>query len=117
LALVRLTTVQVTKLPLKHKTRKVGMICFAKPVQIEDLYTAQKAEFSINILYVRYVGLTKSQAYSNATTPSSRQRGCYIRAMTERFQLKKISGRETQGACRQDELNGGKPPLIKYLWH
>jgi hypothetical protein len=25
----------------------------------------------------------------------------------------KISGRETQGAWRQDELIGGKPPIIK----
>jgi hypothetical protein len=26
---------------------------------------------------------------------------------------KKISGRESQGACRQDELVGGKPPVVK----
>jgi hypothetical protein len=24
-----------------------------------------------------------------------------------------IPGRESQGACRQDELNGGKPPVVK----
>jgi hypothetical protein len=39
------------------------------------------------------------------TDPSSRQRGCYIRAITARVQLKiKIIGRESQGACRQDWL-------------
>jgi hypothetical protein len=26
---------------------------------------------------------------------------------------KEISGRESQGACRQDELIGGKPPVVK----
>jgi hypothetical protein len=26
---------------------------------------------------------------------------------------KKISGRESQGACRQDELTGAKPPVLK----
>jgi hypothetical protein len=33
---------------------------------------------------------------------------CYIRAITASVQLEnKISGRESQGACRQDELIGG----------
>jgi hypothetical protein len=45
---------------------------------------------------------------------SSRQRGCYIRTMTAGVQLrKKYSGRESQGARRQDELLGGKPPVAK----
>jgi hypothetical protein len=45
---------------------------------------------------------------------SSPQIGCYTRAMTVRVQLKrKISGRELQGAWRQDELIGGKPPGAK----
>jgi hypothetical protein len=26
---------------------------------------------------------------------------------------KKIAGGESQGACRQDELFGGKPPIVK----
>jgi hypothetical protein len=26
---------------------------------------------------------------------------------------KKIAGRESQGACRQNELIGGKPPVVK----
>jgi hypothetical protein len=35
--------------------------------------------------------------------------------MTSKFQLqkKKITGRESQEAWRQDELNGGKPLVIK----
>jgi hypothetical protein len=47
LAVVNLTTVQVTKLPLQHKIRKIGMICFAKPVLTENLCVVQKEEFSI----------------------------------------------------------------------
>jgi hypothetical protein len=33
--------------------------------------------------------------------------------MIAMLQLKKISGREPQGAWHQDELIGGKPPVIK----
>jgi hypothetical protein len=34
--------------------------------------------------------------------------------MKESIQLKKrIAGRESQGACRQDELIGGEPPVVK----
>jgi hypothetical protein len=47
LAVVKLTTVQVTKLPLWHRICKTGKICFAKPVQTKDMHTVQKQEFSI----------------------------------------------------------------------
>jgi hypothetical protein len=33
--------------------------------------------------------------------------------MTAGVQLKKKSGRESQGAWRQDELIGGKPAVVK----
>jgi hypothetical protein len=45
LAVVKLTTVQVTELPLKHKISKTVMIYFAKPGLTEGLYIAQKEEF------------------------------------------------------------------------
>jgi hypothetical protein len=32
--------------------------------------------------------------------------------MTTNVQLKKDTGRESQGACRKDELIGGKPPVV-----
>jgi hypothetical protein len=45
---------------------------------------------------------------------TSSRRGCYIRPMTARVQLKKkISGREPHGAWRPHELIGGKPPVVK----
>jgi hypothetical protein len=72
------------------------MICSAKPVLTEDLCLGQKEEFSVTC-YVRNILLTKGQAYSLETNPSSRQRGCYIGSMTASFELKKISGRELKG--------------------
>jgi hypothetical protein len=48
----------------KEEVRKIGMICHVKPVLTEDLCVVQKEEFAINMLYVRYVHLTKAQAYS-----------------------------------------------------
>jgi hypothetical protein len=46
-AVVKRTTVQVTKLPLWHKIRKIGMICCAKRILTEDLCTVEKEEFPI----------------------------------------------------------------------
>jgi hypothetical protein len=34
----------------------------------------------------------------------------------EKGSLEKNSGHELQGAWRQDELIGGKPPVVKQLW-
>jgi hypothetical protein len=33
--------------------------------------------------------------------------------ITTRVQLEELSGRGPQGAWRQDELIGGKPPVVK----
>jgi hypothetical protein len=35
--------------------------------------------------------------------------------MKASIQLKNTAGRESQGACRQDELIGGKPSIVKEL--
>jgi hypothetical protein len=70
------------------------------------LVCSAKGRIFNNMLYVRNVHLTKGQAYSWATNPSSRQRGCYIRTITARVLLKKISGRGSHGAWRQYELIG-----------
>jgi hypothetical protein len=95
------------------KIRKIGMICSVKPVLTEDLCVVQKEEMFNNMLYVWNIHLKKCQAYSWETNPSSRQRGCYIRTITAGVQLKKNSGRGSQGAWRQDKLIGGKPPVVK----
>jgi hypothetical protein len=44
---VKLKTVQVTKLPLKDGISKIAKICFAKPGLTEDLYIVHKEEFSV----------------------------------------------------------------------
>jgi hypothetical protein len=44
LVVVKLTTVQVTKLPMLHKISMRGTICFAKPGLTKDFYTVQKQE-------------------------------------------------------------------------
>jgi hypothetical protein len=49
---VKLTTVQVNKLPLLHKIRKIGMICSVKPVLTEDLCVVQKEDIFNNMLYM-----------------------------------------------------------------
>jgi hypothetical protein len=53
------------------------------------------------MLYVRNVHLKKGQAHSYKD---------YDRKSS--FE-KKISGRETEGAWRQAEFIGGKPPIVK----
>jgi hypothetical protein len=62
--MVKPTTVQVTKLPLKHKISNIGMICSVKPVLTEDLRIVQKEEIFSNMLYVWNVHLMKGQEYS-----------------------------------------------------
>jgi hypothetical protein len=47
LAVVKLTTVQVNKLPLLRKIHKIGMICSVKTGMKDDVCVVQKEEFSI----------------------------------------------------------------------
>jgi hypothetical protein len=56
----------------------------------------------------------EDQQLLQTTDSSSRQRGCYTRTITASVQLEnKITDRGSQGACHQDELIGGKPPVVK----
>jgi hypothetical protein len=55
----------------------------------------------------------ESQQQLSMTDPSSRQRGFYNDYDHRSSIEKQISGRESQGARRQDELIGGKPPVVK----
>jgi hypothetical protein len=43
-----LTTVQVARQALQHKTRKIRMICSATPVLAEDVCVVQKQDFFSN---------------------------------------------------------------------
>jgi hypothetical protein len=42
LAVVKLTIVQVSKMPLYHKISKIDIVCFAKLGLTEDLYIERK---------------------------------------------------------------------------
>jgi hypothetical protein len=46
-AVVKLTAVQVTKMPLCHKISKIDKVCFAKHELTEDFCVVRKEEFSI----------------------------------------------------------------------
>jgi hypothetical protein len=67
------------------------------------------------MLYVRYVHLTKVMHIHKRQTNLLVREDGYIRTMIARVQLqkRKIYSRESQGAWRQDELIGGKPPVVK----
>jgi hypothetical protein len=63
------------------------------------------------------IALARTNSNCKRQTHPLVKRGYYIRTITENVQLKnKITGRESQGACRQDELIGGKPTVVKWLW-
>jgi hypothetical protein len=58
----------------------------------------------------------EDQQQLQTTDSSSRQKGCYLSTITASVHLEnKITGRESQGASHQEELIGGKPPVIKLL--
>jgi hypothetical protein len=61
------------------------MVKLCKALTNRGLVYSAKARISNNMLYVRYVHLTKD------ANPSSNQRGCYIRIMTAMVQFKKKS--------------------------
>jgi hypothetical protein len=57
----------------------------------------------------------EDQQHLYTTDPFSRQR-CFTRTITASVQSKENTGLWSQGVWRQDELIGGKPPIIKRLW-
>jgi hypothetical protein len=68
------------------------------------------------MLYVRYVRLTKAKHIHKRQAHLLVWEEVFIGTMTARVQLQKErekSGRAPQGAWRQDELMGGKPPVVK----
>jgi hypothetical protein len=50
LAVIKLTTVQVTKVPLYNKIRETGVICFAMPGLTEGFYITQRKKKIDNML-------------------------------------------------------------------
>jgi hypothetical protein len=81
--------------------------------QLATIRELLEAVFSV----IRAAAVAMQRRSKHVSSPTSpRERGCYIRTITASVQLQnKITGRDSQGACRQDELIGGKPPLGKKL--
>jgi hypothetical protein len=101
------------------------MICFVKPGLTEDLDIVHKEELNNNnMLYVRYVHLTKAKTiHKKQTNPLVREdvpkycdhKGSLAKKKKKQQKQKqtKTFGHEPQGAWYQGELIGGKPPVIK----
>jgi hypothetical protein len=66
------------------------------------------------MLYVQYVHLIRPSIFIGDTPILSS--GVLHKDYDRKGSVEKISGRESQGSCRQDELIGGKPPVVKQLW-
>jgi hypothetical protein len=63
---------------------------------------------------MRMTALARTSSNCKRQDLSSRKKGCYIRTISASIQLEnKFTGRESQGDCRQDELIGGKLPVVK----
>jgi hypothetical protein len=85
------------------------------------VYSARGRIFN-NMLYVRYVHMTKGQACSWETNLSSRQRGCCIRTMTVTVQLQKIISSWASGLgaktnwfaanCQSQSNSNSEIPLV-----
>jgi hypothetical protein len=90
------------------------MICFGKPGLTEDLYIVQKEEFSTTCymcdtytwqrsrLFVWYKPIL---SYERMSDKDYDRKGS--------IEKNRISYRGPHGAWRQDELTGGKPPVVK----
>lgn len=59
----KLTTVQLTKLPLEHKISKIEMVCFTKTGMREDLHLVLNEESSVTYICAILI-LDKGQVYS-----------------------------------------------------
>jgi hypothetical protein len=107
----KLTTFQVSKLPLYHKIREIGMICSAKPILTEDLCVMQEEKFAV-IFYVRFLHLTKAKHIHKRHTDLSPERMLHKDYDRKRSFEKNLCSWVSRGLA-PSELIGGKPPVIK----
>jgi hypothetical protein len=68
------------------------------------------------MLYVRYVHLAKDKHIHKRHTHPLVREELHKHYDRKRSVEKKVSGRVPQGTWRRDELIGGKPQVVKYLW-
>jgi hypothetical protein len=86
------------------------MICFVNPGLKREL---AEAGITVTCLYVRYVHVKRPSIFIRDKLILSSERMLHkdydLKGSVER----RISGRHPQGAWRQDELIGGKLPVVK----
>jgi hypothetical protein len=89
------------------------MISFAKPGLTEDFYTVHKEEFSaISYICGKHTWQRRS-IFTGDKLIFSSERMLHKDYDRKASVAKKISGRDPEGAWRQDELIGGKSPVVK----
>jgi hypothetical protein len=87
------------------------MICSVKPVLTEDLCEVQKKDIFNKMLCDTYTWRKAKHIHKRQTHWMLHKD--YDRKVS--VGGKNISGRDPQGAWREDELNGDKPPVVKQL--
>jgi hypothetical protein len=93
------------------------MIFSVKPVLAEDLCVVQKEELSICYTVCLKCTLDEKPSRFIRDKPIfSLERKLHKNYYRKISAEQKISGRGSQGAWRQDELIGGKLPVVKQLW-
>jgi hypothetical protein len=110
---IKLTTVEVTKLPLWHKLNRIGIICIAKSGLTEELYILWKEYFSITC-YMCDMYFWRRWSILIRETPILSSEGMLHKDYVCKVLVaKKKTGREPQEVWRQDELIGAKRPVVK----
>jgi hypothetical protein len=93
----------------------------AMPFYVDELFTRDngwptlRTVVSFSIIWtLKYWDATVSQARNQQKQVAS---STYIRTIAASVQLENnVTCRESEGACRRDELIGGKPPVVKKIW-
>jgi hypothetical protein len=87
------------------------MICSVKPVLTADLCVVQKEEFAL-ICYMCEIYTWRKAKHIIRDKPIFSSERKLHKDYYRKSSVEKVSGRGSQGAWRQDELNGRKPPVV-----
>jgi hypothetical protein len=85
-------------------------------VYISQPFTTWVFFIKFQFKYLRSIARIQSSDFRSYILIFSSERMLHVDYYRKSSVGKKISGRESQGAWRQDELNGGKPSVVKWLW-
>jgi hypothetical protein len=89
------------------------MTYFAKPELTEDLYIVQKQDFTVTCYMCYTTSWQRLKILIKDNPIFSSERNLHKEYARKRSVEKKKSGRDPQWVWRQDELIGGKLPVVK----